>query len=996
MAHVNDGVRAALLTICCAMAATLSACSQPAANNGGSATLSHTKPANVDAGADMEATDEAFPFQDTTPSMEDRVKDLVSRLTLEEKVSQMLMDAPAIDRLGIPAYHWWSEALHGVARNGEATVFPQAIGMAATFDTDVHYQMAQIIAVEARAKHHEDVRLGKRAIYMGLDLWSPNINIFRDPRWGRGQETYGEDPYLTGRFGVAFVKGLQGEDPKYFETIATPKHYAVHSGPEPERHRFDAVVSEADLWTTYLPAFEASIREGKAFSIMGAYNSVDGLPCCANPRLLTDILRKQWGFQGYVVTDVGAARNIYQDHQAADTPEQAAAMAVKAGCDLGGDPTYKALVNAVHLGLITEAEIDISVSRLFMARFKMGMFDPLSLVAYQSIPLDQNDTKEHDAVAFAAARESMVLLKNTAHALPWKNEFSSIAVIGPTADSIPALVGNYNGTPSHPVTILQGIRNAVPATTHVIYAQGSPLIEEQLPLEEVVPTSCLLTEEAANPLPGLKANYFDNLNLSGRSSRQRVDAAVDFNWTASAAKEPEDLTPGFSAIWTGVLVAPESGRYQLGFAVRDGVRLLIDDKLILDDWTGGSKRTTSTQIDLEKGKHYKMVIQYFRPSEVKTPDAPVTAAAATDTTKPRRGKRASGVSGGAMADQDGNVTAAPTAAASAVAAATQPAALPTSAAKPATPKDDAILQLRWTRPSSEPFYADAVRAAEKAEAVVLVLGITSELEREESFINDKGFSGGDRTSLDLPPVQEELLEKVMEAAKGKPVTLVLTNGSALSVNWANDHVPSILEAWYPGQRGGDAVADILFGKYNPAGRLPVTFYKSVTDLPAFDDYRMQGRTYRYFSGEALYPFGYGLSYTTFAYSDAAASTEHVTTASNFSVDVKVKNTGTVAGDEVAQLYLSHDGAPVEGENVPRETLVGFKRVMLQPGEEKTVTFTVTPLQMAVVTAAGKRQVEAGGVTLHVGANSAEGKEVKVRVEGETVEPTFGFIAPTVR
>jgi beta-glucosidase len=978
------------------MAATFWSCSQPAAKSGGGARLS-TQAADANAGADMQPTAEPLPFQDTTLSMEDRAKDLVARLTLEEKVSQMLMDAPSIDRLGIPAYHWWSEALHGVARNGEATVFPQAIGMAATFDTDVHYQMAQIIAVEARAKHNEDVRLGKRAIYMGLDLWSPNINIFRDPRWGRGQETYGEDPYLTGRFGVAFVKGLQGNDPTYFETIATPKHYAVHSGPEPERHRFDAVVSEQDLWTTYLPAFEASIREGKAYSIMGAYNSVDGLPCCCNPRLLTDILRKQWGFEGYVVTDVGAARNIYQDHQAADTPERAAAMAVKAGCDLGGDPTYKALVNAVHLGLITEAEIDTSATRLFMARLKMGMFDPPSMVAYQQIPLDQNDTKEHDAVAFSAARESMVLLKNADHALPWKNDFSSIAVIGPTADSIPALLGNYNGTPSHPVTILQGIRNAVPASTHVIYEQGSPLVEEQLPLEEVVPTSCLLTEEAADPLPGLKANYFDNLNLSGRSSRQRVDAKVDFDWTASAAREPVDLTPGFSARWTGVLVPPESGRYQLGFSVRDGVRLFVDGRLILDDWTsGGTKRTTSTQINLEKGKHYKVAIEYFRPSDVKAPD-PAPAAAAADAAASRRGKRPRGAVGGAMADQDGNVAAPPAAAAGAVPqpATTQPA-LPTSAAKPASPRDDAVLQLRWTRPSSDPSYAEAVRAAQKAEAVVLVLGITSDLEREESFINDKGFSGGDRTSLDLPPVQEELLEKVMEAAKGKPVTLVLTNGSALSVNWANDHVPSILEAWYPGQRGGDAVADILFGKYNPAGRLPVTFYKSVTDLPAFDDYRMKGRTYRYFTGEALYPFGYGLSYTTFSYSDPALSTEHPTTAGNFSVEVKVKNTGAMAGDEVAQAYLSHDGAAGDGESVPRETLVGFKRVTLNPGEEKTVEFTVTPLQMAVVTKEGKREVAAGGITLRIGANSMEGKEVKVRVDGETVEPAFGFVAPTVR
>jgi beta-glucosidase len=940
------------------MAAVLGACTQSGA---------------ADKGGDIQGTEETFPFQDTTLSREERVKDLVSRLTLEEKVSQMVMDSPAIERLGVPAYHWWSEALHGVARNGEATVFPQAIGMAATFDTDLHYQMAQIIAVEARAKHHEDVRHGKREIYMGLDLWSPNINIFRDPRWGRGQETYGEDPYLTGRFGVAFVKGLQGTDAAYLETIATPKHFAVHSGPEPERHRFDAVVSEQDLWTTYLPAFEASVREGKAYSVMGAYNSVDGLPCCANPRLLTDILRKTWGFEGYVVTDVGAGRNIYVDHQAAETAEEAAAMMVKAGCDLGGDVTYKALVNAVHLGLITEGKIDTSVSRLFMARFKLGMFDPPSMVAYQQIPLDQNDSKAHDAVALAAARESMVLLKNEGHTLPWKKDFSSIAVIGPTADSVSALVGNYSGTPSHPVTIVQGIRNAVPATTQVIYAAGSPLVEEQLPLAEVVPTSCLLTEEGADPRPGLKGNYFDNINLAGRSSRQRVDATVDFDWTLLAAREAADLTAGFSAKWTGVLVPPETGRYQLGFVVRDGVRLFVDGRLVVDDWTGAGKRTVGAAIDLEKGRHYAMAIEYFRAAEVKAAEVVPVAVV------PRRGKPVRAVGSSGMADQEGNVVAPVTAPAKAV-----------------VPREDAVIQLRWTRPSSEPFYAEAVRAAEKAEAVVMVLGITADLEREESFNNQKGFFGGDRTSLDLPTVQEELLEKVMAAAKGKPVTLVLTNGSALSVNWANGHVPAIVEAWYPGQRGGDAVADVVFGKFNPAGRLPVTFYKSVADLPAFDDYRMQGRTYRYFDGEVLYPFGYGLSYTTFEYSDAVVLTEHVTTTGNFVVEVKVKNTGAVAGEEVAQVYLSHDGPAVEGEHVPRETLVGFKRVALEPGEEKRVEFTVTPLQMAVVTKEGKRVVKAGGLTLRVGGNSAEGQAVKVRVEGETVEPAFGYVEPVVR
>ena len=499
---------------------------------------------------------------------------------------------------------------------------------------------------------------------------------------------------------------------------------------------------------------------------------------------------------------------------------------------------------------------------------------------------------------------------------------------------------------------------------------------------------------------GLTGYYFDNLNLSGRPSRSRVDAGIDFDWTTNGSKEAVDLTPGFSARWTGVLVAPESGRYQLGFAVRDGVRLWVDGKLIVDEWASSGKRTVGAGIELERGRKYGVVVEYFKASDVRAADAPAApvaaAAGALGTTGARRGKPVRGSGGGAMADQDGNVVSAPPTATPVVSSAVSQSLVvvkPTSEARATSSRDDAVVQLRWTRPSTEPFYAEAVRAAERADAVVMVLGITADLEREESLVHFQGFEGGDRTSLDLPAVQEELLEKVMEAAKGKPVTLVLTNGSALSVNWADAHVPSIVEAWYPGQRGGDAVADVVFGKFNPAGRLPVTFYKSVADLPAFDDYRMKGRTYRYFAGKALYPFGYGLSYTTFSYSGLTALSDHATTGGNFNVSVKVKNSGAVAGDEVVQMYLSHDGA---AETVPAKALVGFKRVSLAPGEEKRVEFTVTPLQMAVVDEGGKRVVKAGGVTLRVGPNSEEGETLRVKVEGETVEPGFGFVAPVVK
>ena len=699
-------------------------------------------------------------YRDPSLPIEKRVDDLISRMTLEEKVSQMMNVAGPIERLGIPQYDWWNEGLHGVARAGVATVFPQAIGMAATWDTDLIHQVAEVISTEARAKYNEFSRQGDRGRYKGLTFWSPNINIFRDPRWGRGQETYGEDPYLTGRLAVAFIEGLQGDDPRYLKVVATPKHYAVHSGPEPERHGFNAVVDERDLRETYLPAFKAAVTEGKADSVMCAYNRTDGQPCCANPRLLTEILRGEWGFNGYIVSDCGAIDDIYRHHGFAKSLAQASADAVKAGTDLSCGAEYKSLLEAVKSGLITQPEIDTALKRLMTARFRLGMFDPPELVPYSRIPFSENDSAEHRSLSLKTAHESIVLLKNHGNTLPLNKGLNTIAVIGPNADAPDVLLGNYNGKPSKSVTPLDGIKNKVSSATRIVYAPGAPL--------------------AANIPP-----------------REKLGA---------------------------------------------------------------------------------------------------------DTKPPR---------------------------------------------------------------SVEEMRAEAVNAARQVDAVVMVLGIAPSLEGEEMKVNLEGFRGGDRTDLSLPKVQEDLLKAVQ--AIGKPVVLVLLGGSALAVNWADENVAAIVDAWYPGEEGGSALADVLFGDYNPAGRLPVTFYKSVDQLPPFDDYKMAGRTYRYFKGEPLYGFGFGLSYTKFTYDKLKFSTSRVKSGDTVTVSVDVHNSGAQAGDEVVQLYLTRIGAPVPE---PIRTLAGFKRISLKTGERRTVTFSLTGDQMSFINDAGQRVIDPGDFEISLGGGQA--------------------------
>jgi beta-glucosidase len=845
----------------------------------------------------------AFPYQNPALSFEERTDDLVKRMTVDEKIGQMMNTAPAIDRLGIPEYNWWNECLHGVARAGIATVFPQAIGLGATWDEDLMFRVATAISDEARAKHHEFERNGKRYIYQGLTFWSPNINIFRDPRWGRGQETYGEDPFLTGRLGVQFVKGLQGDDPRYFKTIATVKHYAVHSGPEPKRHSFDAVTDERDFRETYLPQFEMGVKEGKAYSVMCAYNRYNGEACCGSNRLLNTILREEWGFKGYIVSDCGAIGDIYQGHKIVSTPEEAAVLAVKAGCDLECATVYESLKSALAKNLITEEEIDVAVKRLFLARFKLGMFDPPEMVKYAQIPYSVVDSKENHELALETARKSMVLLKNEHNLLPLKKDLKTVAVIGPNADDATVLLGNYNGTPSDPITPLRGIREKIPGT-NVLYAKGCE-VAEGLPSFEIIPAEFMTYGKNKK---GLFAEFYNNRDLKGKALFTSAVGNLDVNWKNKSPRADMN-DDDFGARWTGVLHPDESGMYQLGVNTTCKTSVYLNDSLVAftsyhfrDEYSDPRLRK-SGQIRLEAGKTYKIRIE-------------------------------AGESYG-----------------------------------------DAQVQLMWAKPGinkRQVLKKEALEAAAKADVVVLCMGLSSRLEGEQLDLDIDGFLGGDRTRLDLPVQQQELIKAIY--GLGKPVVLVLLNGSALAVNWENENLPAILEAWYPGQAAGQAIADVLFGDYNPGGRLPVTFYKSADDLPSFDDYAMAGKTYRYFKGTPLYPFGYGLSYTTFQYSNLKmAATCHA--GDSVRVTVDVKNTGNLAGDEVVELYMTDMDAPVP---VPLHSLKGFRRIHLNAGETQTVTFVMDPNAFSIINNDQERVIVPGRFTIFVGGHQpvkAEDKEI---------------------
>ena len=837
-------------------------------------------------GTTNSATAENERFHDTRLSFAERARDLVSHMTLEEKVSQLGHTSEAVQRLGIPEYNWWNEGLHGVARAGIATVFPQAIALAATFDDALIRRDADVISTEFRAKYNVGRGPdGSSDWYHGLTPWSPNINIFRDPRWGRGQETYGEDPYLTARMGVAFVQGLQGSDSHYLKVVATPKHYAVHSGPEKTRHEVDVEASRHDMADTYLPAFRATVTEGHADSVMCAYNSLNGEPACANHILLDEYLRGAWKFDGYVVSDCGAIEDVSAHHHFKSTMEEGVAAALEAGTDLiCGEPPQDrvhlertAALNAVRAGLLAETDIDRAVTRLLIARFRLGMFDPPAMVPWSKLGAAANDTAEHRQLALQTAQESLVLLKNENHLLPLKKAYARIAVIGPDADSLDALEGNYNGTPSAPVTILAGVRARF-AQSKVVFVEGTGLVGTVV---RPVAGARLYTT-AAKSAHGLQAEYFANTDLSGEPAMRRVDSSVNFSWGFNGVSPR--LKRNYSVRWTGVLAPTASADYVLGFTGQDGYRVWVDGEVLVEDWTPHRPSTTITKpVHLERGHTYALKIEYFQT---------VRAAEA---------------------------------------------------------------KLVWGIPGREE--EAAVNAARSADLVVMVLGLSARIEGEQMKVQAEGFSGGDRTSLDLPAPQERLLEAVY--ATGKPVVLVLASGSALAVNWADAHVPAILQAWYPGESGGTAVAGALAGDFSPGGRLPVTFYKSAGDLPPFESYAMQGRTYRYFTGEPLYPFGYGLGYSEFRYANARAT---VAADGSVRVSAAVTNAGDRAADEVVQLYLSHVGV----EPAARRELKGFRRVHLEPHATKTVEFELGTRDVSVVTSAGARQIVPGEVAVWVG------------------------------
>jgi beta-glucosidase len=822
--------------------------------------------------------------------------------------------APASPRLQIPAYNWWNEGLHGVARSGVATAFPQAIGLAATWDTDLLHRVAEVISTEARAKYNDAIAHNNTGRYFGLTFWSPNINIFRDPRWGRGQETYGEDPFLTGRLGVAFVTGLQGDDPHYLKTVSTPKHYAVHSGPESLRHRFDVPVSFHDLYDTYTPAFRAAVVDGHADSIMCAYNSVRGEPACAN-RLLYNLLRNQWGFKGYVVSDCWVINDLYQGHGFTMTLDQASALSLRAGTDLTCGPQYKVLDRALEDRLISIEDINHAIARLFEARFRLGMFDPPANVPWSKLTLADVDTPANRKLALDAARESIVLLKNSPKphsksgelTLPLSPKIQSIAVVGPTADSLDALLGNHNGNPSSYTTILEGIRKKFP-NAKLTSAIGAPITETR-PIP-IPPSAFEIAATSVPAHPGLIAEYFSNTRLEGPpAARHFGDPSVNFAWNNVS---PAPGVPGenFSVRWVGLLIPPVDGDYRLGVESDGGSRLYFNQKLVLDDWAPHGKQTKTILVHLEAGHRYPIQLDYFHQSW------------------------------------------------------------------------ESAVRLLWLPPNLED---QALAATRKSDVVIAVVGITAQLEGEESENSDPGFFGGDRTDISLPRTQEHLLEA--PASTGKPPIVVLTNGSALAINWANEHAAAILEAWYPGEEGGTAVADVLSGAYNPAGRLPVTFYQSVAQLQPYTDYNMANRTYRYFSEPPLFPFGFGLSYSTFSYSspvvtdfnpnDRVELHKHATAANSSSteisgdslvyISVKITNASNIAGDEVAELYISHPHVA----GAPLRSLGEFRRVHVEAHASQLVSFVISPRELSVVSPDGNRFVPAGPVDLWISSSQPD-------------------------
>jgi beta-glucosidase len=826
-----------------------------------------------------------FPFQDYKLPIEQRVKDVVSRLTLEEKVLQMLNSTPAVPRLGIPAYDWWNEVLHGVARTQfKVTVFPQAIAMAATFDTTSLHTMARYSALEGRVIHNKAIEMGRPGDrYVGLTYWTPNINIFRDPRWGRGQETYGEDPFLTAMLGKAFVRGLQGDDPKYLLAAACAKHYAVHSGPEPSRHEFNAEISNHDLWDTYLPAFRELVTNAHVAGVMCAYNAFRKQPCCGSDPLMVDILRNQWNFTGYVTSDCGAIDDFYKRHKTHPDAASAAADAVLHGTDIDcGNEAYKALTLAIKDGKITEKQLDVSLERLFTVRFRLGMFDPPSVVPYAQTPASELESPAHKAHTLTMAQQSIVLLKNANNVLPLSKSLKKIVVLGPNADNPISVLGNYNGTPSTIVTLLQGIKDKLGKGVEVVYEKAINFTNDTLLVYKDVSN-----QYAWEGKQGFKAEYFDNKELKGEPILTRTENGVDHSWQEGETVTGNMKANNFSARYTTNFTAGYDGDITFELEADDGYRFLVNDKEELNAWTRNRWGARNVKLSIKKNTTYKLVVEYWQ----------------------GEGK--------------------------------------------------ANVKLRAGDFAKTDFDALAKRIG-NADAIIFAGGISPQLEGEEMRVNYPGFNGGDRTSILLPGVQTALLKKLKTI--DKPIVFVMMTGSAIAIPWEAANIPAIVNGWYGGQSAGTAIADVLFGDYNPAGRLPVTFYGSDSDLPNFENYSMENRTYRYFKGTPLYPFGYGLSYSTFTYTQPKI-TAAPGNRENFLVSANVTNSGRKNGEEVVQLYISFGDKTLKA---PLKALKGFKRIALKAGESKQVRFVLTPSDLSVVDDTGASIPAKGKVLVSIG------------------------------
>lgn len=843
------------------------------------------------AGTSMGQQYKSFPMWDYTLPVEQRVNDLVNRLTLEEKVGQMLNAAPAITRLGIPAYDWWNETLHGVARTPyHVTSYPQAIAMAATWDTASLYMMADYSATEGRAIHNRAIAEGKdNERYMGLTYWTPNINIFRDPRWGRGQETYGEDPYLTAKLGAAFVRGLQGNDPRYLKAAACAKHFAVHSGPESSRHSDNFNPSLHDLWDTYLPAFHELVVNAHVAGVMCAYNAVNGQPCCGNDLLMTSILRRQWKFTGYVTSDCWAIDDFFKYHKTHKDATAAAADALIHSTDIEcGTSVYYSLINAVKTGLLSEAQLDTSLKRLFTIRFRLGMFDPVSQVKYAQTPASVLESPEHDDHALKMARESMVLLKNSDGVLPLSKKIRKIAVIGPNADNKIAVLGNYNGTPSRVVTLVEGIRQKLGPDATLIYEKAINYTNDTLlSYRDLTP---MLSFKGS---PGVQAEYFANEQLEGAPLQTLIEKDIDHYWTEGQTPAPNLKTIHYSARYTTFLKAAATETMNFEIDGDDGYRLFINDSLVIDAWTKNRWGARPFALPVQKDSSYKLVVEFYQ--------------------------------------NEGN----------------------------------ASIRVKVGDRVKTDFAALAARLKD-VDAIIFAGGISPQLEGEEMPVKVPGFEGGDRTTIMLPSVQTKLLKALQQT--GKPVIFVMMTGSAIAIPEEQAKIPAIINAWYGGQRAGSAIADVLFGDYNPSGRLPVTFYASDNDLPPFTDYAMHNRTYRYFRGKPLYPFGYGLSYTHFTYSRLKMA-ESARKGTPVNVSVALTNTGEFDGDEVVQLYVSY---PAEA-NAPVRSLKGFQRISLKRGESKEVSFTLTPEDLSLIDEKGNSYQPEGKAVISIGGGQP-GKE----------------------